>query len=179
MDHGTCRGSARVNLVSLQHCHLAAVLQGWQTSSSSRSRVAPAESPQATGPCLEGTFLDHLPDASGRRGCKDREAKGMQTRHPLYGAESDMNSEVCVHRASLRCPSTFQAVSLAPNTHIHACKSVRAGACRAEHLMTPVQEATKTWHWNCASARSQRALRGGLFCADACPNQAQQEQTPH
>ena len=43
-----------------------------------------------------------------------------------------------------------------------------------KHLMTPVQEATKTWHWNCASARSQRALRGGLFCAGACTDQAQQ-----
>ena len=34
-----------------------------------------------------------------------------------------------------------------------------------QHLMTPVQEATKTWHWHCTSALSQRALRIGLFCS--------------
>ena len=38
-----------------------------------------------------------------------------------------------------------------------------------QHLMTPVQEATKTWHWNCTSARSHRALLTGSFCRAESP----------
>ena len=36
--------------------------------------------------------------------------------------------------------------------------------------MTPVQEATKTWHWHCTRARSQRARLTGSLCNAPCPS---------